>query len=273
MEDIRDLIFKEHPDETFTATIFAEHEGIISGAERALGAAEELGLQVVQKPLEGGHVLQGSPVMTFIAAPKQIALAEDRLIGLLAKPSGIATAAKAFAGASNGKFDIVCGSWKKVDAAVKNPYRKAIETGGCRCRMLNEPMVYIDKNYVIMFGDIDKAINAVKNEPLLSGRKIVAQVKGILRKLGEECWMAAAAGADYIYLDTGRIEDLSIFADAAQYMKRVPKLVFGGNVTLDKINLIKNYPVDIVGVGKAIIDAPMLDMKLDVTPKQRKCSH
>lgn len=137
--------------------------------------------------------------------------------------------------------------------------------------MLDEPMVYLDKNYVIMLGGVDHALNAVRAAPELSDRKTVVQIKGIIRSIGEECWLAAAMGADYIYLDTGKIEDLDIYVDAMQYMPRLPKLAFGGNVTLNDLEKIKNYPVDLVGVGRAIIDAPMLDMKLNVIPERRSC--
>lgn len=271
MNDIRNVIFSNISSERFTAKITAESDGIISGAEAAVKAAGELRLDVVVEPVEGRYVCSGNTVMLFQGTAYQIALAEDLIIGLLSKPSGIATAAKQFKESAGENFEIVCGSWKKVDSAVKIPYRKAIETGGCKCRMLDEPMVYLDKNYVIMLGGVDRALDTVHATPELGGRKSVVQVKGILRGVGEECWMAADRGADYIYLDTGKIDDLDIYVDAIQYMKRIPKLAFGGNITIDKLDKLKKYPIDLVGVGRAIIDAPMLDMKLDVIPKAHKC--
>jgi len=271
MEDIRNIIFSNISSEIFTARIIAESEGILSGAVAAVSAAEELGLDVQLKPVEGKRVHPGSTVMLFRGNAQQLALAEDLLIGLLSKTSGIATASKQFKELAGDSFTVVCGSWKKIDSSVKVPYRKAIETGGCRCRMLDEPMVYLDKNYVIMLGGVDHALDAVHASSELRGRKSVVQVKGIVRTIGEECWLAAAKGADYVYLDTGNIQDLDIYVDTMQYMPRIPKLAFGGNITINDLENIKRYPVDLVGVGRSIIDAPMLDMKLNVIPVKRSC--
>lgn len=273
MNDLREYIFSDIKSKEFVGIILPECKGILSGIYRAAKAAEELGLEIMHLSSEGEQTKLGRPVMMLRGDAMQLAMAEDRIIGLLSKPSGIATAARTFTDAANGKFDIVCGSWKKVDAAVKEPYRKAIETGGCRCRMLNEPMVYIDKNYVIMLGGVDKAIQKVKRTPELAGRKIVVQVKGKIDPLGEECWMAADSEADYIYLDTGNISDIPVLLDALDYAVSRPKIVFGGNVTLETLPELFEYPIDIVGVGRAIIDAPMLDMKMDIIPPKvvHKC--
>ena len=273
MSDIRESIFRNNKSEIFTAIIRTEQAGVISGALAAAEAARELGLKTTLLPSEGIRIKAGGTVMAFEGTPLQITAAEDILIGLMAKPSGIATAAQRFVDEADGSFEIICGAWKKLAKSVKPAYKAAIETGGCRCRLTDEPMVYLDKNYIIMIGGVDKALRTVKSCKELSGLKTVVQAKGIIDDVGVECWMAGSEGADYLYLDTGRIEDLDVLMGAMNYVPHVPKLIFGGNVSLKMINTLKKYPLCKVGVGKAIMDAPMLDMKLNVVPKKRKCKH
>ncbi len=270
--DIRDVIFAPISEEEMTGSIYTEANGILSGIDDAVKSAEELGLTVTMRCAEGDHVSAGQAVMTLKGTPKQMTMAEDHLIGPMAKTSGIATSAAAFVAAAEGKFRVVCGSWKKVHPQVKEAYRRAVATGGCGIRMLDKPMVYLDKNYVAMLGGIRETLDTVNSMPELEGKARVIQVKK-RGDLGLDCWTAAEYGADVLFLDTGNLEDFSELQRSMEFMARVPQIAFAGNVTMADMARLRDLPVDIVGVGKAIIDAPMLDMRFDVVAPDRphKC--
>ena len=85
-----------------------------------------------------------------------ICTAEDSLISEISKYSGVATAARAFSRKVSGRAKIVCGSWKKMPGEIKNKLRQAMLTGGVSVRMCDEPMIYLDKNYVAIFGGVQK---------------------------------------------------------------------------------------------------------------------
>ena len=271
MNDIRNLIFQKYADDWYIARITAERDGILSGVAQALAVAEELGITVMQHKAEGDLIAAGDVIFTIYGIPIQLAKAEDRMIGAVAAPSGVATAARRFCEAAGESVRVVCGSWKKLPEPLRDIYRQAVITGGCATRMLDEPMVYLDKNYVAMFGAIEDTLNAVNSAEELKERKKVVQVKGRTAGLAAECWEAARYGADVIYVDTGDLDDMAKVLDAMEYMETVPQIAFGGNVTLDMMERIKSYPIAMVGVGKAIIDVPMIDMCMDVVPKQRPC--
>ena len=272
--DLQDLILKSIASDAETAEIYIEKDGVLSGIEDAATTARELGLFIEFCRAEGDFLTGGSCVMRLHGTPKQMVMAEDRLIGLLAKPSGIATAAAAFCQAAGDHFRVVCGAIKKVDNAMKKSFRRAIATGGCGIRLVDEPMVYLDKNYIAMFGGIKNALEQINSVPELKGRTVVVQVKGNDGGIALECWTAAEYGADIIFLDTGRMEDFAELKDAQQYMARFPKIAYAGDVKLEDLDRLKDCPVDIVGVGKAIVDAPMIDMRFDITSwKPRVCSH
>lgn len=104
--------------------------------------------------------MHGERIGTLVAAAKQVALAEERMIGALAKASGIATAARTAVLMADGRAEIVSGSWKKMPPQIKELVRGAILTGGANCRIAEQPMIYLDKNYIRMLGSIPQALAA-----------------------------------------------------------------------------------------------------------------
>lgn len=167
MYDIRDVLFEQVSGSRVTACIFSDGDGVLSGVERAAAKAAELGLAVNFAASEGAALMAGDLVMELCGSPKAIAQAEDRLMGLMLKPSGIATAASRFVHAA-GNMRIVCGSWKKLPYEMKPLISEAVTAGGAGARICEEPMVYLDKNYVEMLGGIQASLRAADK---LEGRK------------------------------------------------------------------------------------------------------
>jgi nicotinate-nucleotide pyrophosphorylase (carboxylating) len=42
------------------------------------------------------------------------------------------------------------------------------------------------------------------------------------------------------------------------------QVAFGGGVTLDDVDALKALDLDILDIGRHIVDAPLLDMRLDI---------
>ena len=158
---------------------------------------------------------------------------------------------------------IVCGSWKKMSSNIKNELRTAIETGGAHVRISDDPMVYLDKNYVAMFGGIQASLTAAAQ---FNDRKKCIQVRGRFENgdIVREAWTAITAGADIVYVDTGRIDDLRRITQSlkpvlqemeatADYRK--VEFAFGGGVRYGDLDALKEAGADIVGVGRSIVDA------------------
>ena len=269
MKDIREEIFTKNKADKVTAGIYADMDGIISGVDCCLQKAKDMGLTINFSLAEGDEVYAGDLIIEISGTPMQIVAAEDGLVGELSKYSGVATAARAFVRHASGRARIVCGSWKKMPGQIKAQLRTAIVTGGAEVRICNEPMLYLDKNYVAILGGIQKALMAVAN---ISGRVKIIQVKGSYERgdIGREALTALYSGADIIYVDTGRVEDLRLVRgriDSALSElgdNRKLGLAFGGGVKLKDVEEITQAGADIIGVGRAIIDAPLLDMHLNV---------
>ena len=82
----------------------------------------------------------------------------------------------------------------------------------------------------------------------------------------EESLFAAEAGAGIIMVDTAKIEDLRAVNNAlvANNFRHSTVLAFGGGVQLDQLDDIHSAGADTVDIGRAILDAPLLDLRIRV---------
>lgn len=280
MTDLRDELFLKIERKRVTACLYADMDGVISGIGNAVREADRIGLTVDFSVTDGTEVLAGDLLMQFSGTPKQIGLAEDTLIGQISKFSGVATAARAFVKKVGPETRIVCGSWKKMPVQIKEGLRTAIETGGAHIRISDQPMVYLDKNYVSMFGGIQASLAAAAQ---MSGRKKVIQVKGRFEggDIVREAWAAITAGADIVYIDTGKIDDLLRITQCIRPRLRELEssgyrsieFAFGGGVRYEDLDALRNAGADIIGVGRCIVDAPLLDLRMEVTAVEDPIHH
>jgi nicotinate-nucleotide pyrophosphorylase (carboxylating) len=262
-QDIRDLIFLPVRSRKYLAAISVQEPGILSGIRELQKACKTMGIQLRNSKKDGERVRRSDIVAVIQGSAKQIALSEEQLMGWTSKSSGIATAAwkaKAYAGKN---LKVVSGAWKKMPLPVKHLVRQAIVDGGLRYRIAEKPFLYLDKNYVQILGGIRKALLSTKG---LRRFTVVIQLKGGGRKLLHEAKLAARLGAHIIMIDTGKQEDIKRvdLVLRKQGLRKDVKIAFGGNIQIEDLKSLKKMPVEIVDMGKAIVDAPLLDMKMDI---------
>jgi len=92
------------------------------------------------------------------------------------------------------------------------------------------------------------------------------QIRGETGPISEEAVLACRAGASVLMVDTGSVKDLREVEEAARrhgFRDRV-KIAFGGGVTAERLEEVVAAGADIIDIGRAIIDAPILDFRLDV---------
>jgi nicotinate-nucleotide pyrophosphorylase (carboxylating) len=190
-------------------------------------------------------------------------MGEEILIGLMAKPSGIATHAHKFVKATGGRPKVVCGAWKKMPPSLKDMIREAVIAGGALSRIEPHPFAYLDKNYVGLLGGIKKSLEAVAHLNFCSK---VVQVKGRYKDIGSEACEAAEAGADIVFIDTGKVEDVNSASEKLRQkgLREKVKIAFGGGVNLKAVKKLKLLDLDILDIGRQIVDAPILDMRLEI---------
>jgi len=265
-EDIRDLIFAKVRGKRYHARISANGDGILSGTERLRTACKRLGIRLITCKKSGARVRPGDVIGVFEGDAKQIALAEEELIGWISKASGIATAALKAKGAAGKKLKVVSGAWKKMPFPIKELVRQAVVDGGIHYRISEKPFLYLDKNYLKMLGGVEKVLRSVDR---LKGFVKVIQIKSQGKTLLQEATQAARMGAHIIMIDTGREDDINKVDAALRHhrLRHRVKIAFGGEISIEGLRDLKRAPVEMVDIGKAVVDAPLLDMRLDVIRK------
>jgi nicotinate-nucleotide pyrophosphorylase (carboxylating) len=146
---------------------------------------------------------------------------------------------------------------------LKEAIRSAIALGGADFRISSSPFIYLDKNYVRMLGGIEKSLQAVSH--LVDYKKAI-QIKGNQRDVAGEAVAAAQYGANIIYIDSGKPEDINAVSKALceKGLRQGVEIAFGGNVRIKDIDDLKAMDVDKLCIGRQIIDAPLLDLKMEV---------
>lgn len=81
MRDIRDDLFRSIYGRRFRAALTAERAGVLAGTEAAKAQADELGIELELCKADGEDLMHGERIGTLVAAAKQVALAEERMIG------------------------------------------------------------------------------------------------------------------------------------------------------------------------------------------------
>jgi nicotinate-nucleotide pyrophosphorylase (carboxylating) len=263
MDDLRTEILKNAAGKRVTAAIISDDDGVLSGIHTVKEEAERLGLSLEYILEEGRAIKKGDEIVKISGTPVHIALAEDVLMGQISKPSGIATAARRFVDKAGQRPKIVAGAWKKMPGSLKEMVRKAVAAGGASFRISEAPFIYLDKNYVKMLGGIKESLQAVAH---LDGYQKVIQLKNTYTDIVSELLEAVEYGADIIFIDTGQISDVKKVVERLNQtgMRNKVKIAFGGGVCLEHMDELKTLDIDILDIGRQIIDAPLLDMRMEV---------
>ena len=262
-DDLRDTIFVSVADRRYTADVRVTTAGVICGVEHARQLAADLGCEILHCAADGDDVDVDTPILSLRGSAKAIAMAEDCIPGAIAKPSGIARAARRAQELAGDRVRVVSGAAKKMPVEIKDQIRRAIHRGGGSGRISNVPFLYLDKNYVRIFGSVRKTLEAVAP---MQGYVRAIQLRGLVEDIALEARSAIELGAEILMVDSGRLADLDLVARLVCEAGRRDQttIAFAGDIAMDDISQIAEHDVDILDIGRAVIDAPVVDIKFDV---------
>lgn len=245
-----------------TADLVACEDGMLCGMEALAEKAHSLGLGMTCRHRSGERVLAGEVIATVHGSALQVIEGENHLLGVISKVSGLATAASRAVDLAGG-VQIVCGGWKKVPAENKQAFRHAVELGGALSRIAPPPFLYLDKNYVRVFGSITATLEAAAP---FEGYLTAIQVKGETCDIADEALQAVWGGADIIMVDTGSLEDLRRCATrlVSHRLRANVRLAFAGGLTVEDVPALCGEDIDFLDIGRAILDARLLDIRYDI---------
>lgn len=267
--DIRELIFQSLAEQRFTATVLAADNGVLAGMSAAMAQADEAGC-TAQALVDDGDVLaDGTAILELQGLPMALAAAEESVMGALAKPSGIATATRQLVDRAGPRLQIVAGGWKKMPRAIKDMIRDAVHVGGAQARIDARPFLYLDKNYVRMFGGVEATLEAVAP---LAGYRTVIQIGHCPQSLQEETRVAVAHGVSTLFVDSGDMGDLQSVISTLEELgaRHRVRLAFGGGIGPDDVEELARLGVDALCIGRAIVDAPLVDFRMEIVKPESR---
>lgn len=255
-------VLGERKNRSLTAVLRAQEAGRLAGVSFAQQAALALKVNSEWIKKSGEEVRPEDEIARFQGLAEPILKLENLVIGLISKPSGIATAGGKAIKIAEGKIRLVCGGWKKHPFLIKEMVREAVAAGGIDQRILEKPFLYLDKNYVRLFGGIAPTLQAVAADPAAK----VVQVRGEFAPIGEEAEMAICNGAAVVMVDTGLREDLHKVLQVVNGEKASSRIqtAFAGGIKIEDIPDLARKGVDILDLGAAILDAPWLELSYDI---------
>jgi nicotinate-nucleotide pyrophosphorylase (carboxylating) len=256
--DIAQMLFRDVKG-LHRAVVETTETGRVAGlgfVDPALAPAEAGKWRVLVN--EGAEVGPGAALVEIIGKAHELGIAEDYVLGPIGFASGIATRAAAFRAAAPEGLSLACGGWKKLPAPLKPMLRAGLAAAGLLPRLVEGDFVYMSKNAVTLLGGVQAAIAS----GLRVGHGPVAvQVKSV-----DEAMFAYGAGGRIIMVDTGIVADLAAvnkaLTEAGQ--RNDVHLAFGGGVRLEDLRAVRAAGADAADIGRAILDAPLLDLRLRV---------
>ncbi|WP_082944540.1 hypothetical protein [Mycolicibacterium elephantis] len=205
---------------------------------------------------EGERVEPGQPLIHLEGNAWEISVAEDHAMGVLGFAGGIARRGLEIKAQAPEGLRVVCGGWKKLPAHLKSALRAGLDVAGLSHRLLDGDFVYVGKNQVAMLGGVPQAVTAALG---LDHGPVSIQVVDV-----DQALHAVEAGAGVVMVDTGRLADLEAVSSALRARGADVLLAYAGGVDAAQLRRIAECGADIVDIGRAVLDAPLWDLHMEV---------
>ena len=240
----------------YSAVVTPTEPGLVAGTALVCPPSTDPAGQWDIVAAEGEQADAGQPLILIEGSPWEISVAEDHALGVLGFAGGIACRGAKIKAAAPGGLRIVCGGWKKLPAALKPVLRAGLDVAGLSHRLLDGDFVYVGKNQVAMFGGVADAVTAARE---LRNGPVSVQVVDVAQAL-----QAVDAGAAIVMVDTGQLADLAAICVALRNRGDDVRVAYAGGVHAGQLRQIADIGADIVDIGRAVLDAPLWDLRLEV---------
>ncbi len=201
---------------------------------------------------DGEDISAGEVVATIRGSARSLLAAERTILNYLQRLSGIATLARGYVRAAEGKLRIT--DTRKTTPGLRMLERYAVRCGGAfNHRNDLGSAVLIKENHIRCAGSVGAAVRAARRLAP-HGSKIECEVTN-LHELGQ----ALDAGADVIMLDNFS-DDLAREAVAITSGRAILEL--SGGITLERIAALVDSGVGVISVGALTHSAPAVDLSL-----------
>jgi nicotinate-nucleotide pyrophosphorylase (carboxylating) len=202
---------------------------------------------------EGERVDSGTE-LAIVDGPAAVLLTAERTaLNLLQRMCGIATAARRYVDAADGRLTIL--DTRKTTPLLRAIEKYAVRAGGATNHRFGlYDQILIKDNHVRLAGGISAAIGAARR----SAPRITVEIEA---QTVAEAIEAAAAGADIILLDNLTTNELR---EAVARIAGRAKTEISGGITLDRIPELTTTGADFVSVGALTHSVQAADISFEI---------
>ena len=240
-------------------TFLVKSEGVLAGLDVAFEVFRQLDKGPVGsfavRVRDGEWCRPGTEVADVVAPARTLLVGERTALNFLQRMSGIATLARRFAEAANGRIAI-------LDTRKTTPTLRALEKyavragGGSNHRVGLFDAILIKDNHIALAGGVKAAIDRARaHRP---GLPIEIEAATL-----HDVDLALAGGVEMILLDNMSTADIRIAVARASGRA---KTEISGGVTLARLPELAATGADFVSVGALTHSAPAIDISFEIEP-------
>lgn len=250
------------------AEIIAKEPGIVAGIEEALMFLESLDLRASAQVVDGSKIDEKTTILKIAGNARTLLSIERTLLNLLSRMTGIATKTNRVVNKvrrAGYKTRIAC--TRKVAPGLLYFDKKAVMVGGGDTHRLHlDDLVLIKDNHLTIIGDINKAVEKVRNTVSFSKKiEIEVSTKGDALK-------AARAGVDIVMLDNFSSQQIKETIALLEEKGLRGKVLIEASGGINEENVLEfaDTGVDIISLGEITDSAKALDISLEIVKLKKK---
>jgi nicotinate-nucleotide pyrophosphorylase (carboxylating) len=232
---------------------------VIAGLDVAAETFRQLepAVQIRFTRADGDACSPGDEIGTVLGHARTLLVAERTALNFLQRLSGIATRARSFVDAADGRITIL--DTRKTTPTLRALEKHAVAAGGASNHRIGlYDAILIKDNHIRLAGGAAAAIAACRASRPDLRLEIEAQS---LAEFDE----ALAGGADTILVDNMSTADITEAVRRARAAGRT-KIEISGGVTLERIPELASTGADYVSVGGLTHSAPAADISFEIEP-------
>jgi nicotinate-nucleotide pyrophosphorylase (carboxylating) len=246
------------PDDRRARGVFlVKADCVLAGLEVALEAFRQLDpeCRISTTKKDGDRCTAGDEIAEVSGRASALLTGERTALNFLQRLSGIATRARQFVAAADGRITIL--DTRKTTPTLRALEKYAVSAGGAvnHRRGLFDAILVKD-NHVRLAGGVSQAVASARAHRPDLALEVEAQS---LSQVDE----ALAAGADVILADNLSLDETR---EAVKRARGRAKVEISGGVSLDRLPELAATGADFVSVGALTHSAPAVDISFEIEP-------
>jgi nicotinate-nucleotide pyrophosphorylase (carboxylating) len=230
---------------------------VLAGLDVAMEAfrALDANVEVTLRKHDGDRAAPGEEIAEVTGAARTLLTGERTALNLLQRLSGIATQARRFVDAAQGRITIL--DTRKTTPTLRALEKYAVRAGGATNHRAGLFDAFLIKdNHIRLAGGIAEAVRRARERH--PDRTVEVEAQSL-----DEVDQAIAARADIVLVDNMSTPEIR---EAVARTRGRAKIEISGGVTLDRIPELASTGADFVSVGALTHSAPAVDISFELEP-------